>query len=466
MSALDQNRPSTGYPTDPNEFCRLVLGVTLWEAQRRVLADLSSHPQVAVRSAHGVGKSFLAACAALWWCYSFRPSLVLTTAPSRRQVESILWPELARLWQRATVRLPGRLLRTRLDAGADQIAFGFTAREPEKAAGLHAENLLVIVDEASGVDDRLFEVLAGARTSAHCALLLIGNPTRPSGQFYEAFRSEEWRTTSISAYDTPNFGSDGVTHPWLVTPDWAEARKREWGADSDPFRVRVLGEFPRQSADSLIPLAWVEAAENHTETLPALECHLGLDVARYGDCETVLVERRGDEVTAIAAWTGVDLMGTVGRVVERCRRKDVASVTVDTVGVGGGVYDRLDEMKREGCHDLSTTELYGFESGGRSAHPDFESRRDQSYWELRARFEEGRLSLSGSFPRLTGQLTGLRYGYTSRGKLKVESKDDLRRRGRVSPDWADALMLAFSRPAQGLWMGGSSVTERAGPVLF
>jgi hypothetical protein len=198
------------YAGDPVAFCREQLGVRLWHGQETILKALLTDSQVAVKSAHGVGKSFLAACAALWFCYCHRPSLVVTTAPSARQVERILWAEIRRRWARAPQPLPGRCLATRLEASPEQQALGFTASEPEKAAGLHAEHLLVIVDEASGVGDALFEVLQGALTSAHCRQLLIGNPTRPAGQFYRCFQGEGWTRFTLSAYDSPNF--QGVRH--------------------------------------------------------------------------------------------------------------------------------------------------------------------------------------------------------------------------------------------------------------
>src|SRR5207244_4140745 len=153
----------------------------------------------------GVGKSWVAASAALWWVYAHHPSLVLTTAPTARQVENLLWAEINRLWHGARRPLPGRCLLTRLAASRQQTALGLSTNEPEKFAGWHCEHLLVIVDEASGIPDRLFEVIQGTLTAAHCRLLLIGNPTRTDGFFFASHRSEGWTKLKISAFDTPNF---------------------------------------------------------------------------------------------------------------------------------------------------------------------------------------------------------------------------------------------------------------------
>ena len=140
--------PWARYPREPIRFVREVLGGELWSRQAEILEAVRDHPQVTVRSGHGVGKTFVAACAALWWLYSFRPSLVLTTAPTARQVEALLWGEIRRLKRRAQKRsdagvaLPGRCLATRLVVSEDQEAVGLSTNEPERFAGWHREHLL------------------------------------------------------------------------------------------------------------------------------------------------------------------------------------------------------------------------------------------------------------------------------------------------------------------------------------
>src|SRR5947207_2517385 len=234
------------YAADPVAFAREVLGQAPWSRQAEIMRAVAADPQTTVRSSHGVGKTWVAAALALWWVYTRRPSLVLTTAPTARQVEGLLWAEINRLWRRAQPSLPGRCLQTKLDILPAQQAVGLTTNEPERFAGWHSEHLLVIVDEASGVSDRLFEVVQGTLTSADCRLLLIGNPTRTEGLFFRSHRSDGWTKLRISAFDTPNFGgvgswalgvgsdrsdgSDGsdrtsnpqrpTPFPYLVTPAW------------------------------------------------------------------------------------------------------------------------------------------------------------------------------------------------------------------------------------------------------
>jgi phage terminase large subunit len=203
-------RELASYQQDPVRFVREVLESELWSRQVEILEAIRDHPQVTVRSGHGVGKTFVAACAALWWLYSFRPSLVLTTAPTARQVESLLWGEIRRLKGRARRPLPGRCLTTRLVVSEDQEGLGLSTNEPERFAGWHREHLLAIVDEASGVDEAIYETLMGVLTGRHNHLLLIGNPTQPTGTFYVSHRREGWRKIKVSALDTPNFEGPGV----------------------------------------------------------------------------------------------------------------------------------------------------------------------------------------------------------------------------------------------------------------
>ncbi len=474
------------YASDPVAFAVDVLGTKPWTKQEEILLAIRDHPLVTVRSSHGVGKTWTAAAALLWFIYSHQPSLVLSTAPTARQVESLLWSEVNRLWRKARQTLPGRCLNVRLQAGLGQEALGLTTTEPERFAGWHCEHLLVIVDEASGVPDSLFEVLHGTLTSAHCRLLLIGNPTKSHGQFHGSHRSEAWLKLKMSATDTPNFtpgwevggdpSDDKTSHPWLVMPSWVRARAKEWGEDSDPYRVRVLGEFPVMSSDALIALEWVESAQGRT--IPPLSSQggshqaervMGVDVARYGDCETVIAVREGDNLTAITSWQGQDLMATCGRILAEIRMRPVDRIVVDVVGLGAGLLDRLLELQSgDEARLLGNLEVHPFSSGERPTHdPDHcSSRRDEAYWALRGRLKDGEIAFACETGPLLGQLCALKYGFTSRGQVKIESKDDLRKRKVASPDWADAVALCFAPTTSGPVIPTAGSFERSTAVIL
>jgi phage terminase large subunit len=466
----------TRYQGDPVAFVREVLGGDPWERQVEILEAVRDHERVTVRSCHGVGKTYVAACALLWRLHAFRPSIVLTTAPGHRQVKDILWRQIRALQKRARVSLPGEVRETAIKLAEDTFALGFATDEGDRFQGFHGRHLFIVVEEAAGVPDGIYEAIDACLTSEGSRLLLIGNPTRPTGRFAASFRAPGWKRIRISAFDSPNVRSaacalDGTRREWpepvrpeLVSVRWVVERGEEWGLNSPIYQARVLGDFPDASDDALIPLTWIEAAARRAgmprafPPLPGLgaggqggeggfaglggEAHaeIGLDVARFGDCETVAVVRRGEVVTRIEAWRGADLMATTGRVADFAREAAAGEIRVDAVGMGGGVADRLRELARRGELSARITEVNG---GERPRDRErFERRRDELFWALRERFRRGEIVLSDE--RTAAQLALLRYRYTSAGRLEVESKEELRARGVPSPDRADALALAFA----------------------
>jgi phage terminase large subunit len=486
------------YQSDPVGFCREVLGSTPWSKQIEILEALRDHPRVTVRAGHGVGKTHVAASAVLWRLHCFSPSVVLTTAPTHRQVKEILWREIRRQQGRARLPLEGEVRETTIKLRDDTFALGLSTDEPDRFQGFHSPNILVVVDEASGVPEPIYEAIDGALTTAGARLLLIGNPTRPTGRFADSHRLPGWHKVHISTFDTPNLQAGDLVRPELVAPGWVAEKREEWGEESPIYQVRVLGQFPDSADDTLFPLSWIEAATarakalqrhlgfahhggtEHTEkstrrkarrdrdrqplpcsvlppcTSPCPPClrgesalpqpqhpttsgepvEIGVDVARYGSCETVAVVRRGPLVIRLEAWQGQDLMVTTGRVVALVRQyAPVRAVTVDVIGLGAGVVDRLREQGFRQVAGLNVAE--------RALQPErYASRRDEIYFGLRDRFRDGEIAVQDE--KLAAQLAAMRYAYTSRGQLKVESKEEMRDRGLKSPDRADALALAFA----------------------
>lgn len=420
------------WSTDPLGFAREVLGNSLWEKQQQIMEAVRDHRRVAVRSCHHSGKTFTASAITQWFARSFNPSLVLTTAPTERQVEKLLWGEIA--FQQSRARLPGKMLTTSLEVGPAQRAYGFTTNKPEKFQGWHCENILIIVDEASGVDEAIYEAIEGCLTGPNAKLLLIGNPNSPSGSFYEAFKSPLYEKFHISAYDVPDS---------LLPGAWAEERREEWGEESPAYRVRVLGEFPDEGDDTLFPLSWVERAQEAELEQKDSDVEIGVDVARYGGDESVAYVRCGWSVIGFDGWRGNDTQSSAGRVAALARRFAARRIKVDEIGVGAGVLDRL---RSDGLPAI------GINVGTSPRDKEkYQMLRDELFFGLRKRFQDGEISIPKEDTILLSQLTALKYGYLPTGKLKVESKDDMRKRrgtakGWTSPDRADALALAFALP--------------------
>ena len=431
---------------NPVEFAQEVLGVELWAKQKEVLAALPENRRVAVKSGNGLGKGFSAAVAVLWFLHSHDPAIVLSTAPTFRQVRHILWRQIHSLHRRAPDILKGKLLDTRWELSDDRYAMGLSADTADQFQGFHSPNMLIVVDEAEGVSDGIYEAIEAVMTSAEPRLLLIGNPTTASGVFRRAFYQERniYHCITISALDSPNVQSGRVVIPGLTTARWVEERRQIWGADNPLYRARVLGEFPDQAEDTLIRLSDVEAAvlrQDQDERVSGLglegEVAVAVDVARFGSDHSVILRRRGQRVEEIRTFNGMDTMELAGWVAAAIREFQPTQTCIDEVGVGAGVVDRLREQG------------YGVR-GINVAHAArqkevFANLRAEGYWRLRELFASGQISIP-SDQQLMGELAALRYSYDSQGRILMESKEAMRQRGIPSPDKADALMLSFIAP--------------------
>ncbi len=430
---------------DPVFFCREVLGVEPWQRQAEVLAALRDAPRVAVRSGHGTGKTFTAACAALWFLYAFHPAKVVTTAPTQALVRNVLWNEIRRLHAGARLPVGGRALEEAIKLGPDAFALGLSTDEAERFQGFHAEHLLVILDEAPGVRPEVWEAAETLLTTRGSRLLAIGNPTRPSGPFYAAFApGSAWRTVRISCWDSPNLDGDAARWPALVTRDWIETHRRAWGETSPLYRARVLGEFPDDGAGALFPRAAVEAAVGRpAPDGPAdpATLRLGVDVARTGEDATAFCLRDARGVRLRETARTRSTMETAGRVRQLVREHDLVPghVFMDDTGLGAGVTDGLVE------DGLAVTPVVLGAAPRDRDH--FANVRAECYWALREAIGDPArgFALAGDAD-LARELGALRYELTGAGAIRIEPKDAIRARLGGSPDRADALALTFAAP--------------------
>ena len=435
---------------DPAGWISEFLGADLWEKQVEIAESVRDHRRTAVKSCHGSGKSYLSARIVLWFLHAFPGSLVLTTAPTNNQVENILWRELRTAADAKRKPLLGRPLTVRYEIAPDWYALGFKAADtqPDRFQGFHAEHALVVIDEAAGVAPSVYEALDAVMTSENARQLLIGNPTNPSGDFFDAFHSNRtlYNLITIAAKDTPNFRAGKTVRPYLITQQWRDDVVEKFGEESAYVQSRVHAEFPKTGADTLIPLGWVEDSARRAEAVQddgASPVDIGVDVARTGTDETAVYARSGLDVLTMDAWTGHDLMQSVGRIrnfVELLGRRPLR-FKVDVIGMGAGVADRLRELGYDVVDvNVSTS----------SSDPDkWPNLRHELWWELRELFH--RHEINGVVDDTTiGQLTSVKYSFDSRHSMPIiESKDQMKKRGLKSPDRAEALMLAFANVNQG-----------------
>jgi hypothetical protein len=437
---------------DPVTFCEKVLGFPAWSKQREIIESVKKNPRTAVRSCHGSGKTATAARVALWFLAAYPNSRVITTAPTFTQVRDLLWSEIHSAISNAPVGLYPQAAATRLNLAEDWFAVGVSTNKPERFQGHHAEHLLLIVDEASGVDEEIYNAAEGFFTAENARLLLIGNPTQTSGTFFRAFHSERsmYETIHISAYDTPNFTGEEVengTASKLVSPIWAEEKREQWGEDSPMYHVRVLGNFPTESDDQIMSIRAIEEAQKREEA-EGFPVVIACDVARFGSDETVIAVRKGNQVRLHRAYTKKSLMETAGFVIDTIRSVSVEAVprvVIDDAGLGGGVTDRLREIG---------VTVEAFNGGATPNEPDLYPNRRSEAWFA---FAEQLSSIDlDDDDQLAADLVAPKYSLDSRGRRVVEPKDRTKQRLGRSPDRADAVLMAF---APALPMGFSYGTD-------
>ena len=439
----------TEYIEDPVGFITGPVGDFIWSKQTEIVEAVRDHSRVAVRSSHSAGKSFIAARVAAWWiaAHPMQSARVVTTAPTFTQVRAILWNEIGRAFRSG--KLPGRINQTEWWMGEELVAFGRKPADWNPAAfqGIHAEYVLVIIDEASGVPASIFTAAETLASNEQARILVIGNPDDPTSEFAKvSLPGSGWHTIRIDGLETPNFTDEKVPDQLrrlLLDPGWVEDKRKRWGEDNPLYISKVRGEFPEDTEDALIAPAWIRKAVARNIVPEAGDpSALGVDVARFGSSETVIYRRHG--ARARLHWTGgkTSTTKTTGQVTMAMRETGSQVANIDGVGVGGGVVD--------GCRENGVTVA---DLNGGSAPVDrkrFFNARAEWYWNLRDLFREEEIDIEDD-EELHAQLVSLRWSVNSRGKIVVESKSDMEKRGVESPDRADGLSYAFVPAGENSW---------------
>jgi len=429
------------YERHPDLFVEDLLGVTPQDWQREVMSAVAKgQRRCSIRSGHGVGKSSCASWLMIWFLLTRYPVKIVVTAPTASQLFDALFAECKR-WIK---ELPTPI-KSLLEMKSDRIELGSSPTEafisartsrsesPESLAGVHADHVLLVVDEASGVPESVFEAAYGSMSGKDATTILLGNPTRSSGYFYETHTRlrDSWWTKQVSCLDSP-----------LVSPDFIQEMELKYGAQSNAMKVRVYGEFPTAEDDTLISLHAVEqASKRKVEQPEGTPVVWGLDVARYGDDASVLCIRQGRHLMELHSWKKLSLMELSGRVLDLLNSADEPpeEILVDSIGLGAGVLDRLREL------DISARGVNVSES---PAMADRYANLRAELWDLTKQWftEEVQIPNDDS---LIADLTAPRYSFNSSGKMLVESKAETKKRLGRSTDFADSLVLTFASTAAG-----------------
>lgn len=440
------------YWDDPVAFSEDILDFDPDDWQRNAMMDVAQAPLTSVRSGQGVGKTAFEAALVIWFLCCRPNPKVICTAPTRQQLHDVLWAEISKWLEQSKVKNILKWTKTKIYMiGHEErwFATARTATKPENMQGFHEDHMLFIVDEASGVEDRIMEAVLGTLSGEDNKLVMCGNPTRISGVFYDSHNKdrENYRSRRVSSRDSKRTNRRNI-----------EMLERKYGADSDVIRVRVDGEFPRGESDSFIALEAAEFAKTDVRMEPiGTKLFVGADIARFGDDESGIYGRIGGKVVKDRHHHKQDTMQTTGwilRLIDEAKAEypeiTEVEIRIDDSGIGGGVTDRLNEINEECRLGYIIVPV----NNGSSANDDHYGNLGSEMWGcIKGMLEENMSNFMLGIPgvlelpddeKLVAQLSTRKWRMNSNGKIYLERKEDMKKRGLQSPDRADAFVLAFA----------------------
>ena len=443
------------YQDDPIAFIENCLGASLDPWQHEFFKTVPNVRKISIAAGHGVGKS-TALCFLCLHTLLFKfPCKGVISAPSTSQLHSALWADL-KMW---IEQLP-EVLKDSIDYTQDVIRLKEAPNEsfiraavaridqPDALQGVHAEAgvVLLIVDEAAAVHNRIFESAYGSMSQENAKMILIGNPTRNTGYFYETFHraSSEWTNFQVSCLDSPR-----------VSDSYINEMRVLYGEDSAMWKIRVLGEFADEEESNFIAPNIVRSAVNRdVEPSPTSPIVWGLDVARMGNDKSALCKRKGNIILEkCKTWRKLDLMSLAGEIMNEFTNTppedQCQELLIDAIGIGAGLCDRINEIGIIPTRGVNVSESSALTN-------ECGNLRAELWYKAREFFEKKTCQIPDDH-ELIRELSTPRYKFDSRGRYLIESKDEMRRRGEKSPDLADAFCLTFaSNPA--ILSGGERIS--------
>lgn len=431
-------------------FVREVLGAEPSNQQQEAIDAVQSAvdgdelPYISIRSGHGTGKTSFLAWLILWVGLTRSDAKLPTTAPVAAQLVNLLIPEVGK-WKNKMPKEIGDLVEVQsqdVKFYNKNHCFARTARKEnvEALAGVHASFVCYIADEASGIDQAVFNVIEGALTGDKFLFVMTSNPTRTTGTFFDSQNKKR------SNYQALHFDSEKSSN---VNQKWVSDMEAKYGRDSDVFRVRVNGEFPNVNATGLFSLSDLEAA-----TKRKADAHgsmvLSVDVARYGDDSTIIAEKRGMQLKLLKTIKQKSTTEVAAEVAHLSNKGSYGGIVVDTIGVGAGVYDQLKPIAGARLVDGNA----GFSADDKDTYLN---KRAEMYFKLSDAIKRG-----ASIPddaELIEELLATDYQFTESGKIKIKPKDQIKEDLGRSPDKADAFALLFFRDIRPASMGMSGPVQ-------
>lgn len=478
------------YRNDPEKFVNDVLGKRWYSKQREIAQAFLKNQRVAVKSGNGVGKSAIVADLITWVVATHDPkdTLCIVTAPTLSQIEKVIFAYLKANKTLAASRgfdLPGRITETlawKLDGemGSEFLVFGKRPADRDIISsfqGTRRTTTYVFMDEAGGLPSEMFVAAEAVATGLDSKILAIGNPDHLGTEFFRIFTdkrfSQDWHTMTINVLDLPTFTgervySDEVLQKTLLagltSVEWVEHKKRAWGEDSGRYKAKILGEFPDVADNSFFgQLAIDKGTDADIVDDHNVRPVLGVDVARFGDDESVIYVNRGGRVRLADSWGKVDTVVSARRVHQFAMGVDAAEVRVDASGIGGAVFDMLESLDEFADKRYV---LIGIDGAARSPDPaQWANARAYNHDSLRKQLMDGQLDIDFEDNELRDQLLMVTYRFNNRGAVQITPKDELRGVMGGSPDRLDACIYACTDLG---WLFGKDENrlEKGDRVMF
>lgn len=431
-----------------------------WYRQGEICESVRDVPVTLVPAGNMVGKSFVAAGLILWFLAHHRNGMVLCTAPTQVQLQEVLWKEVERAYQNSRIPLGGRILRSphKIDLGGGWQALAYSTTKTERLSGHHAGDFLAVLDESSGVEPEIVEAVDSCNPSR---LLMLGNPLRPDGPFYERCQTAEAnpdnpdvRLIRIPSLESPDIHQERSKRG-LADATWLRKARNDYGEGSIWWLSHVLAQFPDAALDSLIPRDWLDLAAR-TLHQPSGPRRMSVDIAEGNDGDPagyLVRDDTGIHACRISAkWSMATLADKVAEAAARYR-VEPHRVTYDAGGPGADFGNRLRAKGLEGCKPYK---------GGSKGGEHFARLRAGAAWAMRQRLDPGRMVTNQGVARpqepfsippellqmgLRRELQGMKYYLLNDKKVALEDKDQLKRAlGGKSPTFADLLLMSFAWP--------------------
>ncbi len=461
-----------------DHFIEDVCMLKTWSGMRLIIESVQNNKRTSVRACHGISKTLSAAALGVTFLNLYKPSIIITTAPTNTQVKNLLWKEIGSIYRKNLSsnnadKVIGRCNMQEIRIEPDWYMLGFSTDKPYRMEGFHDANILWILDEAKGLESWLFDAVEGSMTGGQARVLELSTTDGADQQCaFRKHHSEErsaWNCIQFSAFDSPfvnpahypaeqkyinkdlyNYGKPKKGTEWpkelqdsiQITNEIDIKDKRKLWEIKRPelWETKILGEFSTSGENNLIPLSWVQSAvDTEVENINPSKSY-GLDIARMGNDISVLTQKVGKIIQEQETWGKKNTMQTVGIVRNIIDESDL--IKVDACGLGAGVFDRLAELGQP---------VIGLDSSAKAFDDiKFFNLRAEMWWCARELFEhqyeEGNAISIPNDPELIEDLTGLKYSIKSDGRIIAEPKDQYKKRLGRSPDKGDSCVYCLYEP--------------------